>query len=154
MSSYTYNDEGLIQSEILIFNDKIINCEYIYEYNDNKQLIKKTRKDNNSSKIITYEYDAKGNLTKQSGEYGENKTFTFDDKKNVSSLHLFPKEFNHIRPIHNGLNNILSINGKNEKSIITYTYNEAGYPTKEFRNDYNTSDNTLKRTSTTEYFYQ
>ncbi len=97
LRTYTYNDEGLIQSEILIFNDKIINSEYIYEYNDKKQLIKKTRKNNNSSstEITTYEYDAKGNLTKQSGGYGENKTFTFDDKKNVSSLlHLFPKEFN------------------------------------------------------------
>lgn len=153
-STYVYNDEGLITSEV--YTDMRPNSDGVvsenirtttYEYNTKGLLVKETK----DVYVTIYEYNTAGKLVKKYKEGGtEVTTFSFDDKKSPFTGAL-PLAYMRISPNETGENNLLMSEYGSYKSIYEYTYDANGYPVSSIEKEY--EKDVLQKTSTVKFTY-
>ncbi len=137
---YSYPDHLTVKLWDEIGNSNFENTPDFLELNDKGQLIKHHSYVSSSrTRIITYEYDKAGNISKES--YDDNTSYddlyTFDNKKGVFSDINAPSWLFIQSPyIFQGLgqlfmaNNLLTIRSENATGAATYEYDTDGYPVK------------------------
>tara|TARA_R110000782_G_scaffold270486_1_gene372037 strand:- start:102249 stop:103157 length:909 start_codon:yes stop_codon:yes gene_type:complete len=127
---YEFNENGMLQQQYSTFlsqNIKKDTSVIAYTYNSESKIIVKRKTDNNGFFSLTYDYDAKGNLLKETYAREENASNTKNDFS-LKKQYIIKTDSFHFEKLSKNQEKITYYNsyGKSYKETFYY-YDELGY---------------------------
>ena len=127
---YEFDENGMLQQQYSTFLSQDIKKDtnvIAYTYNNENKIIVKRKTDNNGFFSLTYDYDAKGNLLKETYAREENASNTKNDF-NLKKQYIIKTDSFHYERLSNNQEKITHYNsyGKSYKETFYY-YDNLGY---------------------------